>query len=226
MKSIDPRTHLLLILICGITVFICRTNPQFYLLFALSAIYLVLCGRWQRALKCTLVFALLQAILLFASAERIGSFGVVIFTICRMMPPALMGMALLTRPHSVILCAGERMRIPKPVMLMICILLRFFPVILGEMRIIAGGIRARSILPHWYDIIRHPAISYECFVLPLLIRALKISNELACAAEVRGVESTACRTTVHPIGFHSGDVLAAGLYVLCNTAILIWGGAL
>lgn len=226
MKRIDPRTHLILILVCGAAVFICRTNPQFYLLFVLSAIYLTRCGRWRRALKCTIVFALLQAILLLASADRIGSFGVVIFTLCRMMPPAMMGMALLTRPHSVILCAGERVHIPKPVMLMICILLRFFPVILGEMRTIASGIRARSILPHWYDIFRHPTISYECFVLPLLIRALKISSELACSAEIRGVESAACRTTVHIIGFHAGDVLAAGLYSLCVAVILIWGGTI
>ncbi len=225
MICLDPRTHFVLVLFSGCAAFLLNGTMALYLLYLLCAFFLVLCGKPMRALKCTLVFILIQTILSLFSATRIGSFGIVLFLICQMMPPALMGMALLTRSYSAILCAGERMHIPRQIMLMICILLRFFPVLLSEMRTIGSGIRARSILPHWYDIPLHPAMSYECFVLPLMIRSLKLSSELACAAEVRGIESSAKRTTVHPVGFHLQDILIFSFYGFCIAGIFIVGGA-
>ncbi len=224
MIYLDPRTHFALVLLSGCASFLYEGTTALYLLYLLSAVFLALCGKSLRALKCTAVFILIQTILSLSSAARIGSFGIVLFLICRMMPPALMGMALLTRSHSAILCAGERMRIPRQIMLMVCILLRFFPVLLLEMRTIGNGIRARSILPHWYDILLHPAMSYECFVLPLMIRALKLSGELACAAEMRGIESSAKRTTVHPVGFHLRDILIFTLFNFYIAGTFIIGG--
>lgn len=119
---------------------------------------------------------------------------------------------------SSIMCAFERVYIPKPVLIMICILIRFFPIVLLEMKAIRNGIRARGIFPRWYSALLHPAMSYECFFMPLIVRCLKLS------AELREIECGYARTSIHPVGFRAADGMAIGLYALIGAAIYWTGG--
>ena len=143
----------------------------------------------------------------------------VFYAFSKMMPMFMIAVALTSAPPGVLLCASEKWRAPKPVLIMLCILLRFFPVVLREMGAIREGIRARGVFSRGYSALRHPLMAYECFFTPLIVRCLKLSSELASAAELRGIACANRRTSIHPVAFKAGDVLALALFALLGAGI-------
>jgi len=67
----------------------------------------------------------------------------------------------------------------------------------------------RSIFPRPLDALVHPALAYECAYVPLVMRCLRLSSELAASAQLRGVEIRERRTSVHHVGFEPRDAVAA-----------------
>ncbi len=192
------------------------------LLVLLSGIYLLFNGLPKRALKFALVYIVLKVILAVAP-PGLGLLLVLLYMIAKMFPMIMIASALMHSSPSGILCAFERIHVPKSTLVMICVLIRFFPVLALEMKAIHDGIRARRIFPHWYTILRHPAMSYECYFMPLIVRCLKLSSELSASAELRGIECDCRRTSTHHVGLRAIDGFAVGAYVLLCAAIYATG---
>lgn len=222
MKHIqDPRITLFILLLAAFSVVLCGHMIQLHLLMGISLLYLISQHKFSAAVMYLLIY-LLFWMLIYILPARVGSVGVVVLVTLRMMPMLAIGNALLTTPPDVILTAGYKMRISRQGLAAICILLRFSSVIRQEMSAITQGIRARGLLPHWHSIFLHPVASYECFILPLIIRALRLSSELTCAAEFRGVESDSARTCIYDAEVTPAEVIwAIGFSLVCITAILI-----
>ena len=104
---------------------------------------------------------------------------------------------------------------------MLCILIRFFPVIEKEMLSIRNGIRARGIFPTWLSILKNPIMAYECFFVPLTVRCLKLSTELGASAELRGLDSSNPRSCIYNIGFTYKDILAILGFVLGCIGVML-----
>ncbi|MFS0919653.1 energy-coupling factor transporter transmembrane component T family protein [Brevibacillus sp. 179-C 1.1 NHS] len=225
MRRLGPRTHLLVLVIASILAMIVRDDMQVHLLVALSVVYLVWNHLSRKAFQLVVLYCVCMAFVFFMpNALALGTMKLIFYTIIRMMPVIMIGTVLIYTPPGSIMSAFERMAVPKPILVMICILIRFFPIVLLEMKAIRDGIRARGIFPHWYSILRHPAMAYECFFMPLVVRCLKLSSELASSAELRGIECTNSRSSIYPIGFKITDGIVVGLYALIGSAIYWTGG--
>ena len=189
------------------------------LLQALAAAYLAANGRTRSAAKSCVGFA---AICGLSFLPLPGLYGVLFVSMLHMIPPFTTGCAFFSLSPSAIMCALDRWHLPQKLLVGICMIFRFASILPFEMRSILRGIRMRGIFPSLLGIVRHPALAYECFYTPLVMRSLRLSSELAASAELRGIDIGAGRTSVYHVGFSLRDAVcavvvaaaAAGIYAL------------
>lgn len=146
---------------------------------------------------------------------------VVICTFARAIPLTMVAAPILYANPSRMMYSFQRIHVPKNVLVMLCILIRFFPVIEKEMLSIRNGIRARGIFPTWWSILKNPIMAYECFFVPLTVRCLKLSTELGASAELRGLDSSNPRSCIYNIGFTYKDILAILGFVLGCIGVML-----
>ncbi|MBD2866955.1 energy-coupling factor transporter transmembrane component T [Paenibacillus arenilitoris] len=223
MTAMDPRTHVIVLIASGILTFLATELVKVHMLVAVSALYLIWNGLLRNALYFVLAYSAMTA-LLPVIPDISAILGIILFTFSKMMPIAMVGAALLNVPPGRMMSALQRAYAPKPVVVMLCILVRFFPLLLLEFKAIRNGIRARGIFSNGHNALLHPIRAYECYFVPLIVRCLKLSSELAASAELRGIECDRVRTTIYPIGLTAVDRTAAGLYVLIGGMICGLGG--
>ncbi|MEJ8547866.1 energy-coupling factor transporter transmembrane component T family protein [Brevibacillus borstelensis] len=223
MNRLGPKTHVFVLILASILSTLVSLPLQAHLMVIASALYMLGNKLPKKAFSFVLLYAAVMTILTVLP-DGAGTAVIILYTLARMLPMAMIGTVLLHSTPSSIMCAFERAYVPKAVLVIICILFRFLPVVLLEMKAIRDGIRARGIFPRWYSALLHPAMAYECFFVPLIVRCLKLSAELASSAELRGIECGCARTSIHPVGFRAADGVAIGLYALIGTAIYFTGG--
>jgi energy-coupling factor transport system permease protein len=220
---VDPRTHLLVLLVISSLTLITDTMAQNYALAVLCCLYLVIQGLYKRALQMAAVYLVLLFLMVF-TGRWFSVVSVIFYTFLRLMPPVMVTGALLSSSPSRLMCAFSRLHVSAPALLVVCVVIRFFPVLAMESHSIRNGMRARGVLRRMRDVVRHPVFAYECFLVPLMVRSLKLSSELSAAAFLRGAECGGPRSTTHAIGFGRADV-AALLYavMLCLGMLALRG---
>ncbi len=223
MKQIqDPRITLVSLLAVTVTSFIISSTIQLHLLTGLCVLYLISLAKFSAALQNAVIYLCLW-LMVYLLPSSVGSVTVVFFMFIKVLPMFAISAVLLSTPPNVLMWIGAKMHLPQKALLAMGVLLRFFTVIRLEMQAIFQGIRARGMFPHWYSVILHPAQSYECLVLPLILRGLKLSAELTCAAEFRGVEGQARRSCIHQIAYSWKTVLRTACFLTGCMIIYVWG---
>lgn len=221
--QLDPRTHVVVLIVATILLILADDSWQLHALVGLSALYLICHGMLRKAFYFVLAYIAILA-LTEALAGHSAGFGLILYTFSRMMPVAMIGAVLVQTSPSRIMYAFERAKLPRPITVMLCILIRFFPVLLMEIFAIRDGIRARGIFPRWHSALRRPVVIYECYFVPLMVRCLKLSSELASSAELRGIESRNNRSTIHLAELRGMDAAAVALYAMLGAMTVAAGG--
>jgi energy-coupling factor transport system permease protein len=222
MKT-DPRTQLFILLIVSCVTSIAGAMTQNYILTALCCLYLLIQGLRKRTLYMAAAYLVILFLLLFTQ-RWFQAVSIIFYTFLLMMPPIVTAGALLSNSPSRLICAFSRLHCPKSALLVACVLIRFFPMFAAESRSIRNGMRARGVLGRIRDIIRHPAFAYECFLVPLMVRSLKLSSELSAAAFLRGAECNGSRSTTHAIGFGRSDAAILVYVMAACSGVLLLGG--
>ena len=189
------------------------------LLQVFAATYLAANGRARSAAKTCISFIVICGL---SFLPLPGLYGVLFVSMLHMIPPFTTGCALFSLSPSAIMCALDRWHLPQKFLVGICMIFRFASILPFEMRSILRGIRMRDIFPSLLGIVRHPTLVYECFYTSLVMRSLRLSNELAASAELRGIGIGAGRTSVYHVGFTLRDAVfalvvttaVAGIYTL------------
>ena len=74
-------------------------------------------------------------------------------------------------------------------MLVLIVMLRFAPTVLHEFGEVREAMKIRGFLKSVGNVLRHPMDTLEYAIVPMVFRSLKIADELAASAIVRGIES-------------------------------------
>lgn len=90
--------------------------------------------------------------------------------------------------------ALQRLHLPLFICLPIVVIFRFIPVFCQDIRQISESLKLRGFTPGPWEITRHPVISTRLMFTPLLFRALRSSEDLGIAAEMKGLGS--CRKMI------------------------------
>ncbi|MDO4606124.1 MAG: energy-coupling factor transporter transmembrane component T [Bowdeniella nasicola] len=114
--------------------------------------------------------------------------------------------------------ALTRMHAPRWLYVPIMVVARFFPMAVSDLRAIVEALSLRGLTPSPAAAIRHPLQLGEYVVIPFLASAARVADELSAAAIIKGLGSSAGRTSVVRMRFRIGDAVAL-------TVVLVLVGA-
>jgi energy-coupling factor transport system permease protein len=99
-------------------------------------------------------------------------------------------------------------RAPRAIAVTLAVMLRFFPVVVGEARAVADAMRLRG-LAGGRGLLRHPWLSLERFAVPMTAASLRATEDLSASAALRGLGSRRRPTAMFPLRFGAADLMLA-----------------
>ena len=109
--------------------------------------------------------------------------------IYKLILPAMPAYLLAKIPSGKLTASLRKMPIPTKVMLVLIVMLRFAPTVIHEFGEVKEAMKIRGFLKSAGNVLRHPMNTLEYAIVPMVFRSLKIADELAASAIVRGIES-------------------------------------
>ena len=211
MKKLDNRTYIILLAVSSIFWFLFNKNIQIHLSVALNALLLVYIKDYTKAIKFVITY-LTMVILAGLFANKIALMYIILNMLARSIPLVMVVTCIVVGNSSELMLSLQKTKVPKPIIVMICILIRFFPVLSKENIAIRNGMKARGLFSNWKDFMRNPFLVYECFMVPLIIRCIKLSDELGATAELRGLNADISRSCIYEVDFGLNDLFVLVLY--------------
>lgn len=224
-KTVDPRIKLTLLPIVGFVSFFISDTIILFGLIVFAFFLYAYNGMWKRALRFILFFMLLFCIELgvgkFCEASIVFAIYMFIYFASRMTLIAMFG-GYITKTVSVneILEALNRMKVPRSIGVPFSVLLRFVPTIKIEFRALKENMKIRGVVTNRFFPLLHPIKYIEYTLVPLLMRMIKISDELSASALIRGLDSDEKRVTLTELRFRTTDLMT-GLLVAFMIALMI-----
>ena len=211
-KTVDPRIKLTLLPIVGFVSFFISDTILLFGLIVVAFFLYAYNGMWKRALRFILFFMLLFCIELgvgkFCEASIVFAIYMFIYFASRMTLIAMFG-GYITKTVSVneMLEALNRMKVPRSIGVPFSVLLRFVPTIKIEFRALKENMKIRGVLTNRFFPLLHPIKYIEYTLVPLLMRMIKISDELSASALIRGLDSDEKRVTLTELRFRTTDLM-------------------
>lgn len=226
-KSIDPRVKLILVPMFGFISFLIQYTVLLIPLLLFICILYISSGMYKKSLNIlimfSLVFILEKVFILIHNANVLYAIYIVIYIMSRMIVIGSFGVYLTkTTKISEIVGALEILKIPKCISVPFSVFLRFAPTMKHEIRMLRENIMVRGIVNKNFYIIRHPFKYIEFILVPLLMRAITISDELSASAMIRGLENDEKRILMCELSINLRDILflCFGVIIIIITVIL------
>lgn len=225
-RRIDPRTALLSICLLGIAAVLSNRPEAAHAACAIGALCALAAGAWRPCIALSAAYGLIAAVI--ALAEGAGNTTLVIAVVMlsymaqKFVVLALLGISL-SKLASMqdLLAALQAMGAPQAVLIPCMVVLRFFPTIRRDASHLMESLKTRRVLAGGGYALRHPALTCELLVVPLLMRSVRVSDELAASALVRGLGGETRPTMLHPLSFGARDAVVAAL-TLASIGALAW----
>lgn len=219
---LDPRTRLLVLLICAGLAFTV-SGAGLWLALGMMFLYLLAQGMLRPALQFTLGFAVLYG-LQFLIHTYVPSlsliFGFMLYYFMRFIPVLMAAAALGTTAPGELIAALQKLRLPRAVIIPLAVMLRYLPGITQEYQAIQQAARLRGVALSFLGFLRQPQLTLECALVPLLMRSLKIADELAASAATRGIDHPGERSTLRPVRLRLADGAIMALMLTASIGIV------
>lgn len=225
-RRIDPRTALLATCLLGIAAVLSNRPEAAHAACAIGALCALAAGAWRPCIALSAAYGLIAAVM--ALAEGAGNTTLVIAVVMlsymaqKFVVLALLGISL-SKLASMqdLLAALQAMGAPQAVLIPCMVVLRFFPTIRRDASHLMESLKTRRVLAGRGYALRHPALVCELLVVPLLMRSVRVSDELAASALVRGLGGETRPTMLHSLSFGVKDAVVTAL-TLASIGVLAW----
>ena len=221
---LDPRTKIAMLCCVNIVMVNGSYNGLAGMLrsfFMLLPLGLLLAERkWQAAALFAVFGSAAAGIELFWFQRSAGIVNLLLIIAAglfsRFLPGLVMGYYLFTTTKvSELIAALERLRLSRKIIIPFAVMMRFFPTIAEEYAAIKDSMRMRGIYFGGGSALKIP----EYRIVPLLMSAVKIGEELSAAALTRGLGKPVKRTNICRSGFGLKDIT---LLAVCLCAFSAW----
>ncbi len=224
MLLLDVRCKLFLFVIINFVSFAAKDLLFGSIIFSIVLLLSFLIGQYRAAFKYTLYYGILLSLITLcthlpsALSSLISMFSLFI----RMFLPIILSVEILvmTTAVSELLAAMYYFRIPRSFAVSFAVAMRFFPTIREEFENIKDAMRLRGLDISMRNLIRHPIRCYETALIPLMMRAATISEELSAASVSRGIDNPAPRSSFQKLHMTGLDVLFTLVFSLLLIGIL------
>ena len=225
-RRVDPRTALLATCLLGIAAVISNRPEAAHAACAIGALCALAAGAWRPCIALSAAYGLIAAVM--ALAEGAGNTTLVIAVVMlsymaqKFVVLSLLGISL-SKLASMqdLLAALQAMGAPQAVLIPCMVVLRFFPTIRRDASHLMESLKTRRVLAGRGYALRHPALVCELLVVPLLMRSVRVSDELAASALARGLGGPARPTVLNPLSFGVKDAVVTAL-TLASIGVLAW----
>lgn len=225
-RRIDPRTALLATCLLGIAAVLSNRPEAAHAACAIGALCALAAGAWRPCIALSAAYGLIAAVM--ALAEGAGNTTLVIAVVMlsymaqKFVVLSLLGISL-SKLASMqdLLAALQAMGAPQAVLIPCMVVLRFFPTIRRDASHLMESLKTRRVLAGGGYAFRHPALTCELLVVPLLMRSVRVSDELAASALVRGLGGETRPTMLHSLSFGVKDAVVTAL-TLASIGVLAW----
>lgn len=217
--SLDPRMKLLMLILFTTATYISRSTWvllwDYIIIVALYMIRRLWRGAWRTGILFG-SFLILEFLIGFIPHEGTkAALGLIIFFLERTSIFFVMGNWMATKLRiSDFSTALQNMHFPKGAIITLAVVFRYLPTVSDEFRSIKNTMKLRGIGLTFKNIILHPIKTGEYAIVPLIIRSMKIADELAASAMTRGLDLETKRTSYREIRLRLKDFVAAGILVI------------
>lgn len=222
---LDPRCKGLLLILLGFVSYFLNGEVVSLALVAGFAIFIAAGSGAKRAIKMVVFYvavAYLNALLRYVSIPVLSVimsvFGV---TVLKLIPIMMMGLWILQTTHmDDLMVSLQRMKLPQAVTIPLVVMFRYIPTLGIEYRMIRNTMDIRGISDTVWKRITHPIATVEYILIPLLMRCLKVTDELAASGTTRGLELTEKRYALRTICFSWKEYVATVFGIAFLAALL------
>ena len=219
VNSMDFRTKL--IVLSG-TVFLSATvskNTVFCMLISLLLLYITFQKEWKTAVRCSLLLSLVFVLRLYSKGNGLGILipEMFLFIITRMTAVFMSALPIVKTQPGELRAIFKKLNVHRNFHLPLIFMLRFFPTVKYEFREIIESLRLRGICS-W----KKPLTAVEYLFVPMIFSASKTAEELAAAAEVRGISAEGDHSSWRLIQFKKSDWLISIITALFCAILYYW----
>lgn len=223
VRSLDPRMKLLIVLVVGSAALFSPHRALLLWCYAIIAALWLLSGEARRALG---FVAVLAAVALaewgagfIPNATVAGMVGFLFFIFARSLSTfaLIMWMSVGLRIDDLI-ASLQRLRLPRGLVITIAVVFRYLPTAADEFRKISATMRLRGVELSARNLVLHPGRSLEYVLVPLIIRTIKIADDLAASAMTRGLDLVGARTTYRDVRIGASGALVTAAVLVCTAA--------
>lgn len=219
VKSMDFRTKL--IVLSG-TVFLSATvskNTVFCMLISFLLLYIAFQKEWKTAVRCSLLLSLVFVLRLYSKGNGLGILipEMFLFIITRMTAVFMSALPIVKTQPGELRAIFKKLNVHQNFHLPLIFMLRFFPTVKYEFREIIESLRLRGICS-W----KKPLTAVEYLFVPMIFSASKTAEELAAAAEVRGISAEGDHSSRRLIQFKKSDWLISIITALFCAILYYW----
>ena len=220
--TIDVRTKIILLFFTNILLLLHISDGYECLLMIGLGLLFFLEGDRKRALYYVISFLaliILEDYLL--SPEYVTSY-IALFLVGgrRFLPCFMIGGSILKGSVHEFIVAMRTWHMPEGLLIAIAVMMRFLPTIKEHYRMIYDSLKIRGISTSRWMIIRHPLMFFEYILVPLLMNATRIAQDLTIASMTKGVASQKRKTSYMTYRFGLVDYAAYGFMVIFVLAFI------
>jgi energy-coupling factor transport system permease protein len=207
----DPRVKAFMTVIVGAIGFMNAGKFTTIMVFCLAFCILTASKMYRTSLKALTLFAALifldWAIPFFGYVSLWTTMiSFFIFIIIRFIPLSMMGMWFGSVRVSDLITALYNSNIPRSIVIPFAVMLRFIPTVRYEAQYIMDTMKMRDIEFTIKNILLHPLTSLEYIMVPLLLRTVKIADDIASSALTRGIDFPSQRSSLREIKLTTTDI--------------------
>lgn len=184
-------------------------------------------GRWKLVASFASFYLALAVLLWAITAQGLRMVLLSEFTVLllwTLFPAMIVSWDLMTTPPGLLAEFMSRLHAPTSWILGMLVVFRFFPTMGSELSGIVQSMRNRFLLSP-LQIVRHPALSCEYVLVPLLLRCLQIADQLTVSAIARCAEQPSVRGSYHSRPLRLSDWVWMVVWVVTSATFLALGGS-
>ena len=222
--ALDPRIVGFVVILLGTTAMFMNKAMTAHIIFAVAAVYL-LAAKAYRPFAVYLTIYIVVAFLM-ANVDKIHNTSAMLLIVSlsyfvqKLVVLLMMGSFFVRMTTiSYVLSAMQHMKIPDAVAVPLMVALRFFPTIREDYHSLKDSLRIRKVSLSPLQYIIHPVRIVEYLFVPILMKSLRTSDELAASALSRGFEHMNEQTILYPLKLKTPDYLVGALSTLIVAAL-------
>ena len=201
---------------------VCSGTPFLFAYVGLLAAIFLGYGFYMAVLLLTLGMGVFGVVAGGISALTNGTLDQFWITPARCLLIGVCVVPMLSTPPAQLTRSLNQLKFPRLMTLGMLVTVRFIPILYSEIWQIRDAMRSRGLDTRWYSPAWYrPGNLYRAFLVPLVMRAVSISDTLSLSVETRGFDPESRDATVYrPVLFTARDAAFIALTVLAAAGLI------